>query len=217
MGFANTTSQPVETRLIQKASAGDLDAFNQLVLAHQDLVYNHVFALLRDHDTAEDAAQESFIKAFQHLAEFRGGSFRPWLLKIATNAAYDVLRRSRRRPVASLFPEDEYGSENESPPWLADPSLSPETRAEQNEMTKELHRILDELPRAFRNVILLVDVHEFDYAEAARTLGIPIGTIKSRLARARFQMQEKLLAAYGRSMNGRGTKSVERNQYGFNR
>jgi RNA polymerase sigma factor (sigma-70 family) len=217
MGFANTTSQPTETRLIQKASTGDLDAFNHLVLAHQDLVYNHAFALLKDHDAAEDAAQESFIKAFQHLAEFRGDSFRAWLLKIATNAAYDGLRRSRRRPITSLFPEDDYGVENESPSWLADPNMSPETRVEQNELTKELHRMLGELPRAFRNVITLVDVYEFDYAEAARTLGVPIGTVKSRLARARFQMQEKLRAAYGRSMNDRGIKSMERNQYGYNR
>lgn len=217
MGFAITTSQPTETRLIQKASTGDLDAFNHLVLAHQDLVYNHAFALLKDHDIAEDAAQESFIKAFQHLAEFRGGSFRAWLLKIATNAAYDVLRRSCRRPVASLFPEDDYGVENESPSWLADPTISPETRVEQNEMAMELHRMLGELPRAFRSVITLVDVYEFDYAEAARTLGVPIGTVKSRLARARFQMQEKLRAAYGRSMSDQGIKSVERNQYGYNR
>lgn len=214
MGFANPTSQPVETQLIQKASTGDLDAFNHLVLTHQDLVYNHAFALLKDLDSAEDAAQESFVKAFQHIAEFRGGSFRAWLLKIATNAAYDVLRRSHRRPVISLFPEDDYGVENESPAWLADPAASPETKAEQNELTKELHRILDALPRAFRSVIMLVDVYEFDYAEAARTLGVPIGTVKSRLARARLHMQEKLRDSFARSMNDQATK---RNQYGYNR
>ena len=217
MSFANTTSQSAETLLIQKASRGDLDAFNHLVLAHQGLAYNHVFALLKDHDTAEDAAQEGFIKAFQHIAEFRGGSFRAWLLKIATNAAYDVLRQSRRRLVIPLFPKDDYGVENESPSWLADPDTSPETKAEQNELAKELHRMLDELPRSFRSVVTLVDVYEFDYAEAAKTLGVPIGTVKSRLARARLQMQEKLRSVYGRSLIHRATKGMERNQYGYNR
>ncbi|WKZ40385.1 MAG: RNA polymerase sigma factor [Anaerolineales bacterium] len=214
MGVANTTSQPDETRLIQKASSGDLDAFNHLVLAHQDLVYHHAFALLKDRDSAEDAAQESFVKAFQHIAEFRGGSFRAWLLKIATNVAYDIFRQSHRCPVISLFPENDYGVENESPAWLAAPTASPEMKAEQNELTKELHRLLDELPRAFRSVIMLVDVYEFDYAEAAQTLGVPIGTVKSRLARARLQMQEKLRDSFRRSMNDQATK---RNQYGYNR
>jgi RNA polymerase sigma-70 factor, ECF subfamily len=217
MGFANTTFQPAETRLIQKACSGDLDAFNHLVLAHQDLVYHHAFALLRDHDSAEDAAQESFVKAFQHIAEFRGGSFRAWLLKIATNAAYDVLRRSRRRPIAPLLPEDDYGVENESPAWLADPDTSPETKAEHNELSRDLHRMLDELPRAFRNIITLVDVYELDYAEAAHTLGIPIGTVKSRLARARLQMQEKFRSAYGRLMNDQAAKSMKGSQYGYHR
>lgn len=214
MGFAHTISLPAETLLIQKASSGDLDAFNHLVLAHQDLVYHHAFALLKDYDSAEDAAQESFVKAFQHIAEFRGGSFRAWLLKIATNAAYDVLRRSRRCPIAPLFPEDDYGVENESPAWLADPDTSPETKVEQNELTRDLHRMLDELPRAFRNVIMLVDMYDFDYAEAARALGVPIGTVKSRLARARLQMQEKLRMADGRSMTDRAAKSMQRNQHG---
>jgi RNA polymerase sigma-70 factor, ECF subfamily len=217
MGFSNTTSQPAETLLIQKASKGDLDAFNHLVLAYQDLVYYHAFALLKDHDTAEDAAQESFIKAFQNIAEFRGGSFRAWLLKISTNAAYDVLRRSRRCPIIPLFPKDDYGVENESPSWLADPNISVEAKAEQNEFTKGLHRMLDELPRSFRSVITLVDVYEFDYAEAAQTLGVPVGTVKSRLARARLQMREKLRSAYGSSMNAQTTKSMERKQYGYKR
>lgn len=216
MGSANTTSQSVEKLLIQKASSGDLDAFNHLVLAHQDFVYNHAFALLKDHDTAEDAAQESFVKAFQHIAEFRGGSFRAWLLKIATNAAYDILRRSRRYPVISLFTKDNYGVEKESPSWLADPDTSSETKVEQNELTKEVHRTLDELPRSFRSVIMLVDVYEFDYVKAAKTLGVPIGTVKSRLVRARLQMQEKLRSAYGRSTKDQAAKGMERNQYGYN-
>lgn len=217
MGFLNTTSQPAEILVIKKASRGDLDAFNHLVLAHQDLVYGHTFALLKDHDTAEDAAQESFIKAFQHIADFRGGSFRAWLLKIATNTAYDVLRRSRRRSTISLFPEDEYGVEKESPAWLADPDKSAETKVEQNEAAQELHRMLDELPGPFRSVITLVDVYEFDYAEAAKMLGVPIGTVKSRLARARLQMQEKFRAAFGCSMNDQANKGMARNQYGYNR
>lgn len=187
-------AQPSETDAlwIERASTGDLEAFNQLVLAHQDMAYHHAQALLGDPALAEDATQESFIKAFQAIHQFRGGSFRGWLLKIVTNTAYDFLRRSSKRPSQALFPEDEYGDERETAAWLADPAASVQAAVEQRELSDELHRLLSRLPESHRNVILLVDVHELDYAEAARALGVPIGTVKSRLARARMQMQKQL-------------------------
>lgn len=181
-----------EERRVRQAAGGDLDAFNQLALDHQDMAYRHALALLGDPASAEDAVQESFIKAFQNLGGFRGGSFRGWLLRIVTNSAYDVLRRSKRRPTQPLFPEDEYGDEVESPAWLADPNASVEGRVEQDEEAKRIHQLLDELPEVYRSVITLIDLYELDYAEAAQALKVPIGTIKSRLARARLQMQEKL-------------------------
>ncbi len=103
MNYQTLSNDVSEELLIKQASQGDLDAFNQLVLRHQDMIYRHALALLGDPDSADDAAQESFIKAFQGLGGFRGGSFRGWLLQIATNSAYDILRRFKRHPACHCF------------------------------------------------------------------------------------------------------------------
>lgn len=177
---------------VRRAVQGDLEAFNQLVVNHQDMAYNHARALLGDPDSAEDAVQDSFIKAFQNLNGFRGGSFRGWLLRIVTNSAYDMLRRSGRRPTQPLFPEGEDGEDIESPAWLADSNASVQETVERDEEDKRLYQLLDELPEVYRSVLTLIDLYELDYLEAAEALKVPIGTIKSRLARARLRMKEKL-------------------------
>jgi RNA polymerase sigma-70 factor, ECF subfamily len=182
----------MEELWVRQAVDGDLDAFNQLVLKHQDLAYRHALLMLNDGWLADEAVQDSFLKAFQNLGGFRGGSFRGWLLKIVTNSAYDMLRRSKRRPTQPLFPEDENGEEVESPAWLADPNASVEGSVEQDEEAKRIYQLLDELPEVYRTVITLIDLYELDYLEAAQALQVPIGTIKSRLARARLQMRAKL-------------------------
>jgi RNA polymerase sigma-70 factor (ECF subfamily) len=161
-------------------------------LDYQDIVYNHVYHLLGDPDWAEDVTQESFIKAYQKLDDYRGGSFRAWMLRIATNASYDLYRRASRHPTRPLYPVTADGEEVESPAWLADPASSVEKTVQQKEDDEDLYRMLNELPLVYRSVILLVDVYEMDYAEVAEALHLPIGTVKSRLARARVQMKEKL-------------------------
>lgn len=181
-----------EENFVKMASNGDLDAFNQLVLMYQDLAYHYAYALLRDAALAQDAAQDSFIRGFQNIAGFRGGAFRAWILKIVKNSAYDALRRLKRHPVQSLFPEDENGDEMESPAWITDTTAFVEDTVEQKEFSENLYQLLDELPDVFRTVLTLVDIYELDYAEAASALNVPIGTVKSRLARARLQMSEKL-------------------------
>lgn len=181
-----------ESNLVGMAARGDLEAFNQLVLHYQSMAYNYAYALLGDSAGAKDATQECFIKAFQGLNGFRGGSFRSWLLKIVTNSAYDMLRRSHRRPTLPLIPEDENGKEIESAAWLADPNASVEMTVEQNELSGDVYKALDELPDVFRSALTLVDLYELDYAEAAATLRIPVGTLKSRLARGRLQMKHRL-------------------------
>lgn len=192
MNSGNQSYRYDEKVLVRKAANGDLDSFNQLVRAYQDMAYNHARALLGDPDAAEDAAQEGFVKAFQNISGFRGGSFLNWLLKIVTNSAYDILRRSHRHPIQPLFPRDEDGEDIESPGWLADLSPTVQATVEQNELSREIYRMLDTLPDAYRSVITLIDLYELDYREAARILKVPLGTIKSRLARARLQMKEKL-------------------------
>ena len=124
MNLGQPLFQCSEEMLINTASRGNLDALNQLMLIYQDLAYHHAHALLRDPALAEDATQDSFIQAFQNMAGFRGGLFRAWLIKIVKNLAYDMLRRAKRHPMQSLYPEDEYGDEIEAPVWLADTTIS---------------------------------------------------------------------------------------------
>lgn len=183
----------MEEMWVQQAVQGDLEAFNQLVLNYQDLAYSHARALLGDPDSAEDAVQDSLIKAFQSLNGFRGGSFRGWLLRIVANSAYDMLRRAGRRPTQPLFPEGEDGEEIESPAWLADPNAWVQETVERDEESKRLYQLLDELPEVYRSVLTLIDLYQLDYLEAAEALKVPVGTIKSRLARARLRMKQKVV------------------------
>jgi RNA polymerase sigma-70 factor (ECF subfamily) len=181
-----------ENALIQDARQGDLDAFNRLILAYQDRVYNQAYRVLGESQAADDATQEAFISAYKNLRSFRGGSFRAWLLRIVTNACYDELRRRKRRPTTPLEPVDESGDEIESPHWIADPGELPEDNVVRGELGKAIQHCLDELPTDFRVVVVLVDVQGMDYLEAADTIGKPLGTIKSRLARGRTRMRECL-------------------------
>lgn len=179
--------------LIEQASKGDLDAFNQLVLHNQDLAFRHAYAMLNDPWLAEEAVQDSFMKAFQKIDGFRGGSFRAWLMRIVSNTVYDILRHSGRRPVQPLYPESGDGDEMESPMWLADPTAKVEETVEQGEQVEFINRAMNELQDIYRTVLTLVDLQDFNYEEASQALNVPVGTVKSRLARARLQMKEKLL------------------------
>lgn len=194
MSMINATFNSNEMALVAKAARGELEAFNQLVLCYQDLAYGQALSVMGDPAEAEDITQESFIKAFQKIRQFRGGSFRAWLLKIVTYTAYDQLRRDKRQATTALYPEDEDGEEMESPSWLADPGPSIEAILEQDELSRTIQDLLDELPETYRSVLNLIDRYEMDYKEAAEILNVPMGTIKSRLARARLLMKGKLLA-----------------------
>jgi RNA polymerase sigma factor (sigma-70 family) len=181
-----------EAVLIQDARQGDLEAFNQLVLAYQDRVYNQAYRVMGEADAAEDASQEAFISAYRKLHTYRGGSFKGWLYRIVTNACYDELRRRKRRPVTPLEPILADGEEIESPKWMAqaaDPGESPEKSLQRVEMARAIQECLDQLSVDFRMVVVLVDIQGLDYAEAAQTIEKPLGTVKSRLARARQRMQ----------------------------
>ncbi len=181
-----------EIALIQAAQRGDLDSFNHLVLNYQDLVYSQAYRMIGEDDSAADATQNAFISAYHHLRSYRGGSFRAWLLRIVTNACYDELRRRKRRPTVPLEPLDDAGEEVESPRWMVDPAEQPEERLERAELQRAIQHCLDNLPADFRTTVVLVDVQGLDYYEAAQAIGTPIGTIKSRLARARLRMRDCL-------------------------
>lgn len=193
MSTAILPQNALEEEWIARVSEGDLDAFNHLVEEYQDLAYHHAWTFLKEQDLAEDATQESFIKAYLSIGSFRGGSFRAWLLRIVANTSYDVLRKQKRRKLIPLFPEHEDGSLNDSPKWLVDSSPSVEETIEMKEGGLEIYRLLDELPDIYRLVLILIDIYEFDYKETAQTLNIKVGTVKSRIRRARLKMREKLM------------------------
>lgn len=181
-----------EIALIQAAQQGDLDAFNRLVLHYQDMAFNVAYRLLGEDASAADATQEAFIAAYRHLDRFRGGSFKAWLLRIVVNGSYDELRRQKRRPQTELEPENLEGEDNAEPAWLADPSAGPQELSERAELAAAIQRCLKELDDDFRSAVVLVDVQGLDYSEAAQIMKRPVGTVKSRLARARTRMQSCL-------------------------
>ena len=181
-----------EPSLIHSAQRGDLDAFNTLVLTYQDTVFNTALRILGDEDLAADASQEAFLSAFRSIASFRGGSFKAWLMRTVTNACYDELRRQKRRPTTPLEPDIDDGYEMETPRWLADPALTPEQMAEADELEHAIQHCLDTLPADFRVVVVLADIQGLDYIEVASAVRVPLGTIKSRLARARLRLRECL-------------------------
>ena len=122
----------------------------------------------------------------------RGGSFKAWLMRTVTNACYDELRRQKRRPTTPLEPDTNDGEEMDSPRWLADPNMSPEQEAEADELEHAIQHCLGNLPTDFRVVVVMADIQGLDYSEVAAVVRVPLGTIKSRLARARLRLRECL-------------------------
>jgi RNA polymerase sigma-70 factor (ECF subfamily) len=179
-----------ESHLIGLAQQGDVDAFNRLVLHYQNAVYNIAYRLTGDGATADDVTQEAFISAYHAIGRFRGGSFKAWLLRIATNASYDELRRRKRRPQSSL---DEIADENESSPLLvAENSPGPEESRQRAELAGAIQYCLDRLPLDQRTAAVLSDVEGYAYEEIAEIMRSSLGTVKSRISRARAKLRECL-------------------------
>ncbi|MDX1686883.1 MAG: sigma-70 family RNA polymerase sigma factor [Candidatus Promineifilaceae bacterium] len=178
-----------EEKLIAQAQQGDVTAYNRLVLHYQDIVYNVALRIMKDPGAAEDATQEAFISAYNALKQFRGGSFKSWLLRIVTNACYDELRRRKRRPQSSL---DAITEEIESPSFMADDSIGPEERQHQAELIEAVERCLEELPDEQRIAAVLCDVEGREYKEIAEITSTSLGTVKSRISRARDKLRDCL-------------------------
>jgi RNA polymerase sigma-70 factor (ECF subfamily) len=185
-----------EELLIQSAQRGDLAAFNELILRYQNLLFSIALRILGDEDSASDALQEALISAFRKLNTFRGGSLRSWLARIVINACYDELRRKRRQPVLQFEQLDADGEQIEPDYWLTDSSVGLEEQYEATELEGAIQKCLSSLPPDYRAVFVLVDVECMSYEEAAEAVHVPIGTVKSRLARARMQMR-KALQSFG--------------------
>ena len=149
-------------------------AFDQAVLPHLDSAYNFARWLVRDPSLAEDVSQEALLRALRHFASFRGGDARAWLLRIVRNAAYDALAARRAAPVAGAPGDD-----------LPDPGDDPETAMTRHQRAACLEQRLSALPVELRECLVLRELEELSYKEIAIVAGVPIGTVMSRLWRAR--------------------------------
>ena len=192
--MVNPSSEPAspadaEAGLIRLARDGDLDAFNALVDLHERAAYNLCYRMLGSAPAAEDATQDAFLSAFRHMAGFKGGSFRPWLMRIAANGCTDELRRRHRRPAISL---DAPTPLSDDPLDVADPAAGPEIEALRSEQQAIVQAALLRLPADQRLAVILCDMQGYAYEEIAEAMRTSIGTVKSRIARGREKLRREL-------------------------
>jgi RNA polymerase sigma factor (sigma-70 family) len=182
-----------EQLLIADAQRGDVDAFNALVHLYEQRVYRLCYRMLSDADGAADVSQEVFLAAYNHLPRFHGTQFRAWLLRIAANACYDVLRSRKRRNTVSLdaLREPDNLRARFDPP---DTGELPEASALRRELGAALAQSLQQLPPEQRIVVVLSDLEGLAYDEIALATGMQLGTVKSRLSRARARLRDILCA-----------------------
>ena len=184
-----------EMTLVRSAQSGDMDSFNALVLKYQDVMYRTGLRILGQEALAEDATQDALISAYHHIGQFRGGSLKAWFIRILVNRCYDDLRRMHRTPAISLDESLTSDGEDEGlHTVLGDQAPSVEEYVEASEQSEFIQKCLSKLPADYRVVLVLVDIEEMSYVEAAAILKIPLGTVKSRLARARLYMRRELEA-----------------------
>jgi len=178
--------------LIRLAQSGNADAFAELIAIHGGFAMRLSVQILRSEDTAEDAMQDAMLKVWRALPAYWEGNFRSWFLRIVTNTCYDHLKREKRKSTVSLdelIEDSTYGDGGD----ICDAG-TPDMLASviQQEGVEMMLAQIDTLPEWHRTVVVLVDVDGLAYVEAAQALGVPIGTMKSRLSRARAALRERI-------------------------
>jgi RNA polymerase sigma-70 factor (ECF subfamily) len=180
-----------EAGLVRAAQGGDQAAFTEIVRHFQRPIYRVAYALTRNASDADDLAQETFVRAYQAIGRFRAGEpLYPWLSRIAVNLTYSLFRRRKRRPETSIEPLVESGRQ-----WAADDD--PSERAAESERHERLAAAFAELSHEHQAVLTLRVVEDLSYDDIARTLGVPAGTVMSRLSRARVELRTRLQARSG--------------------
>lgn len=175
-----------EKRLAASAAAGDMDAFEKLVVSNERLVYAVAVRLLKNEQDAQDASQETFIKAYRALPEFKGDSrFSAWLYRLTQNTCIDMLRRKKAREVSLTSCDD--GDEAEQLD-IADERFSPELVLEKKELRRAVCEGLNALPEKYRRALLLREMAGLSYDEISQAEKLDIGTVKSRIFRARKKL-----------------------------
>jgi RNA polymerase sigma-70 factor (ECF subfamily) len=180
-----------EHLLVAAAKRGDAAAFEELVNRYERKIFRLTMNITRNREDAEDAMQDAFLKSYAHLKDFQEDSrFYTWLVRIAANEA--LMRLRKRRPNQFSLDEPVEGEEDLMPRELEDWGPSPEQRFAQTEMHEILSDVIDKLEPDFRVVFVLRDVEELSTEETAKTLGISVPAVKSRLLRARLKLRQKL-------------------------
>ncbi|MDQ3819166.1 MAG: sigma-70 family RNA polymerase sigma factor [Acidobacteriota bacterium] len=189
IGLSNL-SAVADCDLVVRAVSGREDGFEELVRRYQRPIAAYIYRMTNDYEAALDLTQEVFIKVYNSLARFRPEfKFSTWIYKIAHNSAIDHLRRAGTRE-QSLVAEFE-GAERELP--LESRRLSPEQESERAERREEIEHVVRGLPACYRELILLRHSHDMSYDEIAEVTGLPLGTVKNRLFRAREVMRQEFI------------------------
>ncbi len=198
--MASPAGEPPDDELVRRYVAGDAGAFSVLVSRHERRVYNLAYRMLGRDEDARDATQDAFLTALRKLTSFRGeAAFTTWMHRVTVNACYDILRKRKREPVLDQLPEEDRAGGSDRP---AGPAARPSPdHAESAATAVDVQRALVQVPYDFRTVLVLHDVQDLGYEEIAGILGIPVGTVKSRLHRGR--------AALGRLLGGERSGSQE--------
>lgn len=181
-----------DKELVEKAKRGDQSAFERLVVDNQNKVFSLALRLVNDREEAADLAQEAFVKAWQGLASFQGeSSFSTWVYRLTTNVCIDHLRKKKRREAveAAVSLDDEDSGWAEPADWEQDP----QRQLEKSERGKALARALDRLPDWQRQALTLRELSGLSYQEIGSALDLDMGTVKSRIARARLNLRKILL------------------------
>lgn len=194
--MAVTDRATIDAALIQRYLAGDTDAFEELMRAHEDRIFAVCLRMLRDRDAALEATQETFITVFRKADRFAGRSaFGTWLYRVAINSCYDLARRTKRHRADSL------------PEGMDPADVSAGDGFAAAEVRPEIEAALDELPTEFRAAVILSDLEGLALETVSEIIGVPVGTVKSRVFRGRRLLAERL----GNLRGGSDTQSGESN------
>ena len=193
-----------DRELVGRARQGDREAFTQLIVQYQVPLYNTALRMVGSREDAADITQEAFLRAWEKIRTLREAPFKSWLFQIAVNLCYDHFRRGRRYGV---MPDEEQGGKIVG---LGIALPDPQERAEANERARVVRGSIESLDQDMRAALVLRDINGMSYDEIAGVLGVPLGTVKSRIARARAQVQEylqrspDLFPAHGRREDAHG-------------
>ncbi len=191
-------SKPTDEELVAAYLEGDTNAFEELVERYKNRIYNLAYRMLGNPDDAYDLTQEVFLLLVRNLPSFRGEArFSTWLYRVVLNACYDRARKSRNHLSLQESPGEDLPELGET---LADEdAVSPEENMEKAEIRSRVQEAISKLPPKFREVVVLHDIQGYDYREVAEILGISLGTVKSRLNRARNKLARELSGFWAES------------------